>query len=86
MNLWEFLWGVWQSSLPDDDPNKGEYSIESRDTAPFNVNDIILVNGVTPNASGDVEFDSVPASITYEYAFNNAEVAGFVTAEDENFS
>ena len=86
MNMWEFLWDVWQSSLEDDDPDKGEYTPESQDVAPFDVSNIVSVNGVTPNENGDVEFDSIPTSITYEYeaGFNNAATARFTTADGED--
>ncbi|MDY6399912.1 MAG: Ig domain-containing protein [Synergistales bacterium] len=88
MNLWKFLWAVWQASLEADDVNKGEYKAESHDIAPFDVSKITSVTTdvgqVTPNASGDVEFTGTPSSFTYEYdpGFTTATPTGFMTAEE----
>ena len=86
MNLWEFLWNVWQLSLEDDDENKGAYTPESRDKAPFDVANIISVNGVTPNENGDVEFPDIPKSLTYEYdpGFNTVGTGSLIAVADDD--
>ena len=84
MNLWKFLWAVWQLSLEDDDENKGSYAPESRDKAPFDVANIIFVNSVTPDENGDVEFPDIPKSLAYEYdpGFNTVGTVSFMAADN----
>ena len=72
-------------SLKDDDENKGAYTPENRSKAPFDVADIISVNGVTPDENGDVEFSDVPKSLTYEYdpGFNTVGTGSLMAADDD---